>query len=75
MSEVALPFPATANAVYPLRAAAERQGSADFTALWAGQAARLGRACGAAELTRKLSADAAEHLRALVGAVNQIAQA
>jgi nitronate monooxygenase len=75
MSEVALPFPATANAVYPLRAAAERQGSADFTALWAGQAARLGSACGAAELTRKLSAGAAEHLRALAGAVNQIAQA
>jgi nitronate monooxygenase len=56
-------FPLAAAAVQPLRAAAEARGSADFTPLWAGQAARLGREMGAAELTRTLAAEAAALLR------------
>jgi nitronate monooxygenase len=37
---------------------AEPTGSGDFTTMWAGQAAALGRARPAAEVTRKLAADA-----------------
>ncbi len=56
-------FPLAANAMAPLRAKAESQGSGDYTSLWSGQAARLGREIGAAELTRSLAADAACRLR------------
>ena len=51
-------FPTAAGPLAPLRAAAERAGSGDFSPLWAGQAAALGRALPAAELTRALAADA-----------------
>ena len=51
-------FPLASNASGPLRAAAEARGSVDFTPLWAGQAAGLGREMGAGELTRVLAADA-----------------
>ena len=56
-------FPLAANPVMPLRAAAEASGSSDFTPLWAGQAAALGREIGAGELTAQLAADAAARLR------------
>ena len=60
-------FPlATAHAA-PLRAAAEAKGSADFSPLWAGQAARLSRAVPAAELTRGLAHDALARLARLGG--------
>ncbi|HVY60719.1 MAG TPA: 2-nitropropane dioxygenase, partial [Planctomycetota bacterium] len=42
-------------------------GSSDFSTLWAGQAAPLARAEGAAELTRRLWEDAAARLRELTG--------
>ena len=42
----------------PLKAKAEAQGSGDFTSMWAGQAASLGRALPAGEVTRKLAAEA-----------------
>jgi len=58
ISDVAPAFPLAAGALAPLRAKAEAQGSGDFTPMWAGQAAALGRAMPAAELTRKLAADA-----------------
>lgn len=58
VSDVAPQFPLAAGALAPLRAAAEAQGSGDFSPLWAGQAAGLGRAMPAAELTRKLAAEA-----------------
>jgi hypothetical protein len=58
ISEVAPEFPLAAGALAPLRAKAEAQGSGDFTSLWAGQAASLGRALPAGELTRLLAADA-----------------
>jgi nitronate monooxygenase len=47
-------FPWAARALAPLRAAAERAGSGDFSPLWAGQNATGCRAIGAAELTRGL---------------------
>lgn len=51
-------FPLASAAFAPLRAKAEAAGSADFTPLWAGQAAALGRVMPAGELTRKLAAEA-----------------
>jgi nitronate monooxygenase len=63
ISEVAPEFPLAASALAPLRAKAEAQGSGDFSPLWAGQAASLGRALPAGELTRKLAADALTRLR------------
>lgn len=60
-------FPLAANALAPLRAAAEAGGSADFSPLWAGQAAGLGRALPAAVLTRALAEEAQACLRRLAG--------
>ena len=45
-------------ALAPIRAAAEKQGESGFAPMWAGQAAPLGAAMPAADLTRKLAADA-----------------
>jgi len=58
-------FPLAANALAPLRAKAEAAGSGDFSPLWAGQAAPLGREMPAAELTRTLVAETQARLRAL----------
>jgi nitronate monooxygenase len=66
MSPLAPPFPLATGAVAPLRAAAEAKGSGDFSPMWAGQAAALGRAMGAGELTHTLAQDALDRLRALV---------
>jgi nitronate monooxygenase len=52
------PYPLASAALAPIRAAAEKQGDYGFGPMWAGQAAPLGRAIAAAELTRKLAADA-----------------
>ena len=49
-------FPLAAAAVAALRAAAERQGSGDFSPLWAGQNTRSCRAVPAAVVTRALAA-------------------
>jgi len=65
MAEVAPEFPLAAVALAPLRAKAEAQGSGDFSPMWAGQAAALGRALPAGELTRMLAAEALERMRAL----------
>jgi nitronate monooxygenase len=62
ISDVAPEFPLAAGALAPLRAKAEAQGSGDFSPLWAGQAASLGRTLPAGELTRKLAADALTRL-------------
>lgn len=51
-------FPLAGNALLPLRAKAQAAGSDDFTPLWAGQAAALGRTLPAGELTRLLAAEA-----------------
>jgi nitronate monooxygenase len=62
MSDVAPDFPLAAAALAPLRAKSEMAGSADFTPLWSGQAARLTRELPAAELTKRLAAEALEKL-------------
>jgi nitronate monooxygenase len=58
-------FPHAAAAFGPLKAAAEKTGSADFTNLWAGQAVALGREMPAAELTRALAGAALHRLSQL----------
>jgi nitronate monooxygenase len=58
ISDVAPEFPLAAGALAPLRAEAEAQGAGDFSSLWAGQAASLGRPSPAGEVTRRLAADA-----------------
>jgi nitronate monooxygenase len=65
MSDVAPEFPLAAGALAPLRAKAEAQGSGDFSPMWAGQAASLGRAMPAGELTKALAAEALARMRAL----------
>ncbi|EJO92117.1 2-nitropropane dioxygenase [Ectopseudomonas mendocina DLHK] len=48
-------FPLATAAIAPLRAAAEAQGSGDFSPLWAGQNVASSRPMPAAELTRELA--------------------
>ncbi len=71
MSETAPEFPLAAGALAPLRAKAEAQGSGDFSPMWSGQAAALGRAMPAGELTRSLAHGALERMRALASAASQ----
>ncbi len=54
LSPEAPAFPLAGGALAPLKAAAEARGSADFTSLWSGQAAALGREMPAGELTKLL---------------------
>jgi nitronate monooxygenase len=58
-------FPLGGVALEPLRTKAESLGSADFSGLYAGQAAALGRELPAGELTLKLAAEALQRLGAL----------
>jgi nitronate monooxygenase len=58
MAEAAPAFPLAAGALMPLRAKAEPAGSADFSPLLSGQAARLGREMPAGELTQWLAKEA-----------------
>ncbi|GJD73462.1 NAD(P)H-dependent flavin oxidoreductase [Methylobacterium goesingense] len=51
-------FPGAAIGLQPLRVAAERQGSGDFSPLWSGQAVALAREEEAGALTRRLAEDA-----------------
>ena len=55
---IAPDFPLAAGALAPLRAKAESTGSGDFSPMWSGQAAALGRAMPARELTQALAAEA-----------------
>jgi nitronate monooxygenase len=52
------PYPLASAALAPIRAAAEKQGEYGFGPMWAGQSAPLGKPQPAAELTRKIAADA-----------------
>ena len=56
ISVVAPAFPLATAALAPLRAAAERAGTGDFSPLWSGQNARGCRAVPAAQVTRELAA-------------------
>ena len=55
LSREAPEFPLAAAAIFPIRQAAEKQGSADYMQLWSGQAARLGRMMPAGALTQALT--------------------
>jgi nitronate monooxygenase len=48
-------FPNAANALAPLRAAAEKAGTSDFSPLWTGQASALAHERSAADLTKALA--------------------
>ena len=63
VSPLAPAFPLAAGAIMPLRAKAEAAGSGDFSPMWAGQAAALGRVMPARELTRALAVEAQALLR------------
>jgi nitronate monooxygenase len=65
MSELAPEFPLAAGALGPVRAKAEQAGSGDFSPLWSGQAAALGKERPAGELTRQLGAEALARLSRL----------
>ena len=52
------PYPLASEALAPIRKAAEVKGDYGFGPMWAGQSAPLGQPLPAAELTRKLAADA-----------------
>jgi len=65
MSDAAPAFPTAGGALTPLKAEAEKAGSSDFSSLWSGQAASLGREIGAGDLTRQLAEDAVRRLEAL----------
>jgi nitronate monooxygenase len=54
-SDVILPFPIQNALTRPLRAAAAKQGRAEFLSLWAGQGVRLARRQSAAELVARLA--------------------
>nr|WP_294811427.1 nitronate monooxygenase [uncultured Sphingomonas sp.] len=58
ISPLAPAFPYAATALAPLRAAAEAEGRADYSPLWAGQSAALARAMPAEDLTRLLAEEA-----------------
>jgi nitronate monooxygenase len=72
MSPDAPQFPLAADAVAPLTSAAEKQGAGDFTPMWAGQAAALGKERGAAEVTRGIVNDAFALLAALAERASSI---
>jgi nitronate monooxygenase len=67
VNEIAPEFPLAAGALAPLRAMAEAVGSGDFSPMWAGQAASLGSAMPARELTANLVRDTQALLRQMAG--------
>jgi nitronate monooxygenase len=56
-------FPLLNSSLMPVRAAAEARGATDFTPLWSGQAAPLGKPATARELTERLADDALRRLK------------
>jgi nitronate monooxygenase len=58
-------FPTAGGVLAPLKAAAEAQGKGDFTSMWSGQAAALGRALPAGALTEALMRETRQRLREL----------
>ncbi len=65
ISDVAPSFPTAGTALAPLKAKAEAAGATDFSSLWSGQAASLGREIGSGDLTRQLATEAKQWLKAL----------
>lgn len=68
INPIAPEFPLATGALMPLRAKAEADGSGDFSPMWSGQAAALGRAIPARELMRALAAEAQARLRRIAAA-------
>ncbi len=68
MSEHAPAFPSAGVALAPLKAAAEQLGKADFSSLWAGQAAALAREQSAQRLTEELAEQALRRCSGLAAA-------
>ncbi len=68
MSDKTPPFPTAGGTLAPLKAVAEAEGTADFSSLWSGQAASLGREMDAGQLTRTLANEALARFKTL-GAV------
>jgi nitronate monooxygenase len=62
MSDLTPDFPLAGGAFATVRSKAEAEGSGDFSPLWSGQAAALGREMPAGELTMQLAADALARL-------------
>ena len=67
VSDIAPEFPLAGGALAPLHAKAQAQGSGDFSSMWAGQAASLGREMPARELTVKLADEARALMRRMAG--------
>lgn len=67
LSAEAPQFPLAAGALAPLRAKAEAAGSGDFSPMWSGQSAALGRDMPAGELTRRLAEEALTLMQRLAG--------
>ncbi len=67
INAIAPEFPLAGGALAPLHAKAQAQGSGDFSSMWAGQAAALGRDLPAREVTRKLAEEAQALMRGLAG--------
>lgn len=63
ISAIVPEFPLAGGALAPLHAKAQAQGSGDFSSMWAGQAAGLGRALPARALTLQLVEESQELLR------------
>jgi nitronate monooxygenase len=67
INKVAPEFPLAGGALAPLNAKAQAQGSGDFGSMWAGQSVALAREMPAAELTRKLWAEALDLMARMGG--------
>ncbi len=67
ISAIAPEFPLAGGALAPLHAKAQAQGSGDFSAMWAGQAAAFGHDMPARELTEKLATETQALLRKMAG--------
>jgi nitronate monooxygenase len=63
ISSLAPAFPLAGGALAPLGAKAQAQGSGDFSSMWAGQAAGLGKELPAGELTIALANEAQALMR------------
>jgi nitronate monooxygenase len=63
INPIAPDFPLAAGALAPLRTKAEACGSGEFSPMWSGQAAALGRPVPARELTQTLALEASRRLR------------
>jgi len=63
ISDIAPEFPLAAGALAPLHAKALAQGSGDFSPMWAGQSASLGRELPARKLTTQLAEEAQALMR------------